>query len=154
MTAWVATPVITLKTNVMKIPSTELLGLLTKQAGPAHPQAVKLKNITRVGGREVARRNELKCMKAVIQFGHLRICEMARAVWPQARYGEQVARRTVARMVEQGLLLERRNALGSRSLCVTRGGATWLNARGIEAQHTLDLSSVSGSTFFHRTLVH
>ena len=136
----------------MKIPSTELLGLLTNPAGPVQPELVKPKGTARVSGREVARRNELKCMKAVIQFGHLRICELARAVWPRARYGEQVARRTVARLVKQGLLLERRNALGSRSLCVTRGGATWLNARGIDAQHTLDLSSVSGSTFFHRTL--
>lgn len=91
-------------------------------------------------------------MKAVAQFGHLRISELARAVWPQARYGEQVARRTVARLIARGLLLERRNALGSKSLCVTRGGAAWLDARGVEAQHTLDLSSVAGSTFFHRTL--
>jgi hypothetical protein len=27
----------------------------------------------------------------------------------------------------------------------------WLEVRGIEAQHTLDLTSVSGPTFFHRT---
>lgn len=136
----------------MKFPSTALHGLLTKPVTPAQTIFVKPRVIAALGGREAARRNELRCMKAVIQFGHLRICELARAVWPRARYGEQVARRTVARLVEQGLLLERRNALGSRSLCVTRGGATWLNARGIEAQHTLDLSSVSGSTFFHRTL--
>lgn len=91
-------------------------------------------------------------MKAVAQFGHLRVSELARAVWPHARYGEQMARRTVARLVARGLLLERRNALGSKSLCVTRRGAAWLDARGVEAQHTLDLSSVAGSTFFHRTL--
>lgn len=91
-------------------------------------------------------------MKAVAQFGHLRITELARAVWPTAAYGEQVARRTSARLVEQGLLLPRRNALGSKSLCLTRVGAAWLDARGVEAQHTLDLSSVAGSTFFHRTL--
>jgi len=103
-------------------------------------------------GREAARLNELKAMKSVAQFGHLRICELARVVWPQARFGEQMARRTAARLVALGLLLERRNALGSKSLCVTRGGAAWLDARGVEAQHTLDLSSVAGSTFFHRTL--
>lgn len=103
-------------------------------------------------GREVARANELRLMKAVAQFGHLRFIELARAVWPRARYGEQLARRTAARLVAQGLLLPRRNALGSKSLCLTRGGAAWLDARGVEAQHTLDLSSVAGSTFFHRTL--
>ena len=106
----------------------------------------------RRSGRETARLNEFKVMKAVAQFGHLRICELARAVWPHARYGEQLARRTVSRLVAQGLLLERRNALGSRSVCLTRGGAAWLDVRGVEAQHTLDLSSVAGSTFFHRTL--
>lgn len=112
----------------------------------------KQRPMPRRSGRETARLNELNVMKAVAQFGHLRVSELARAVWPHAQYGEQLARRTVARLVAQGLLLDRRNALGSRSLCLTRGGAAWLDVRGVEAQHTLDLSSVAGSTFFHRTL--
>lgn len=85
-------------------------------------------------------------------FGHLRTRELARTVWPRARYADQPARHTAARLVAGGLLLERRNALVSRSLCPTRGGAAWLELRWVEAQHTLDLSSVAGSTFFHRTL--
>lgn len=134
----------------MKLHSDSLLGLLTR---PAVPTTTALpRPVPRRSGRETARLNEFNVMKAVAQFGHLRVIELARAVWPQARYGEQLARRTVARLVAQGLLLERRNALGSRSLCLTRGGAAWLDARGVEAQHTLDLSSVAGSTFFHRTL--
>lgn len=91
-------------------------------------------------------------MKACASYGHLRIAELAKAVWPDARYAEQLARRTVARLVAQGLLSTRRNALGSTSLCVTRVGASWLEVRGVPARHTLDLSSVSGATFFHRTL--
>lgn len=134
----------------MKLPSESLLGLLTRPAIPTTTAMPRL--MPRRSGRETARLNEFKVMKAVAQFGHLRICELARAVWPHARYGEQLARRTVSRLVAQGLLLERRNALGSRSVCLTRGGAAWLDARGVEAQHTLDLSSVAGSTFFHRTL--
>lgn len=134
----------------MKLPSNDLCGLLSKPATPS--PTPKLRQVPRRSGREIARANELKVMKAVTQFGHLRISEIARAVWPQARYAEQLARRTVARLVARGLLLERRNALGSKSLCMTRGGAAWLDARGVEAQHTLDLSSVAGSTFFHRTL--
>ena len=138
----------------MKIASDEMAGLLAKtpptRTAKSPEQALKVRQVR--SGREVARVNELKCVKAVAQFGHLRIVELARCVWPLARYAEQLARRTVARLVAQGLLLARRNALGSMSLCLTRGGASWLDARGIQAQHTLDLSSVAGSTFFHRTL--
>lgn len=104
-----------------------------------------------LSGRDVARENELSCVVAVSKWGHLRLQELARTVWPSARYGEQLAGRTARRLVKQGLLLERRNALGGRSLCLTRAGVAWLEVRGIEAQHTLDLSSVSGPTFFHRT---
>ncbi len=137
----------------MKQQPTEYLhGLLSKLA-PANPSPSHRARATpRRSGRETARLNEHKVLRAVAQFGHLRIGELARAVWPQARYAEQLARRTVARLVASGLLLERRNALGSRSLCLTRGGAAWLELRGVAAQHTLDLSSVAGSTFFHRTL--
>ena len=125
-------------------------GLLRKPAPSVPPE--KSRASTTLCGRDIARTNELKCLQAVAQFGHLRITELARAVWPTSRYAEQVARRTSARLIGQGLLLARRNALGSRSLCLTRVGAAWLDARGFEAQHTLDLSSVAGSTFFHRTL--
>jgi len=134
----------------MKLETYEMSGLLSKPSATPKPKQARI--LQRKCGRETARLNELKSMKAVAQFGHLRIVELARSVWPLARYGEQVARRTAARLVEQGLLLGRRNALGSRSLCITRRGAAWLDARGIEAQHTLDLSSVAGATFFHRTL--
>ncbi len=135
----------------MKLPTSDLSGLLSKPTTPK--QAPKQRQTPKKSGREIARANELKAMKAVAAFGHLRITELARAVWPLARYAEQLARRTAARLLAAGLLLERRNALGSRSLCLTRGGAGWLELRGVDAQHTLDLSSVAGSTFFHRTLV-
>ncbi len=107
----------------MKISSTELTSMLSVK--PASAQAtVSAKRSAQVKrcGRDVARVKELNCMAAVAKFGHLRIIELARAVWPTAKFGEQVAGRTVQRLVEQGLLLERRNALGSRSLCLTRVG--------------------------------
>ncbi len=104
-------------------------------------------------GREIARANELNCVAAVAKWGHLRIQEIALAVWPSATYAEQVAARTVSRLERQGLLLERRNALGGRSFCLTRSGVAWLELRGIESRHTMDLTSVSGPTFFHRIFV-
>lgn len=137
----------------MKLTTNEMSGLLGKPAPLiASPPLPKERLKQRRCGREVGRANELKCMKAVASFGHLRIAELARCVWPSARFAEQLGRRTVRRLVLQGLLLERRNALGSTSLCVTRAGAAWLDLRGIAAKHTLELSSVSGATFFHRTL--
>lgn len=135
--------------RIMKLSSADLGGVLNAVTASTHQ--VKRTAIAR-SGRAQARINELKCMRVVAQHGHVRVAELARAVWPKARYAEQVCRRVASRLVAAGLLLERRNALGSRSLCLTRVGANWLEARGIEAQHTLDLSSVSGSTFFHRTL--
>lgn len=127
--------------------------LLTKAEHPTRPTKPKAQRPSpQRCGREVARENELKCVKTVALYGHVRVAELARAVWPAARFGEQVCRRTVRRLVQQGLLLERRNALGSKSLCLTRPGASWLELRGIPAQQTLELSSVSGPTFFHRTM--
>lgn len=134
----------------MKLPTTDLHGLLSKPTTP-NP-APQRRQTPKRSGREIARANELKAMRVVALFGHVRLSDLGRAVFPLARYSEQMARRTAARLVGQGLLLERRNALGSKSLCLTRGGAAWLEARGVDAQHTLDLSSVAGSTFFHRTL--
>ena len=138
----------------MRFTDSELTGLFSK-APPVNatlPAPKASRTQPRRCGREVARSNELRCMRMIAQFGHARPAEIARSAWPTARYGEQVARRTLRRLVSQGLLLERRNALGSKSLCVTRAGAAWLDLRGVPAQHTLDLSSVAGPTFFHRTM--
>lgn len=137
----------------MRISDTDMTGLLTKaehSSGPVIPKTQRPRQ--QRCGRVVARANEMKCVKTVAHFGHVRVAELARAVWPAARFGEQVCRRTVRRLVQQGLLLERRNALGSKSLCLTRPGAAWLELRGIPAQQTLELSSVAGPTFFHRTM--
>jgi len=128
------------------------LGLLSATGTPAAPRTKTPGPARKKCGRAVARLNELATLKTIAKFGHARISEISRSVWPKARYADQLARRTVARLVTQGRLLGRRNALGSRSYCLTRGGAAWLEARGVEAQHTLDLSSVAGSTFFHGTL--
>lgn len=138
----------------MRISTDEIPGLLSgrpnSRAQAATPAAARVPGASK-SGREIARFNELNCVVAVSKWGHLRVQELARAVWPKAKFAEQLAARTARRLVKQGLLLERRNALGGRSLCLTRAGVTWLEVRGIEAQHTLDLTSVGGPTFFHRT---
>lgn len=138
----------------MRISTKEIPGLLSvRPTGlpDANAPAARRDAMPSQCGREIARANELNCVIAVSKWGHLRVQELARAVWPKAKFGEQLAARTARRLTKQGLLLERRNALGGRSLCLTRAGAAWLEVRGIEAQHTLELTSVSGATFFHRT---
>jgi hypothetical protein len=131
----------------MRLQESDLLGLLTGKQSPPRRSAAP-----RRSGRHVARSNELRVVVAVNQFGHLRIAEIARAVWPTARYAEQLAARTVARLQRQGVLVSRLNAVGGRSFVISKRGAAWLAVRGHEARHTLDLSSVGGSSFVHRTL--
>lgn len=102
--------------------------------------------------RERAAANRLRVLQAVAEHGHLRCADLAAACWPGAKYGEQMAQRTVRGLVETGELLTRRNAHGGVSVVLTRPGAGALEVRGIAARHGLDLASVRGSTFTHHAL--
>ncbi|WP_255370379.1 hypothetical protein [Roseateles sp. YR242] len=85
------------------------------------------------------------------EHGHLRCADLAAACWPGARYGEQMAQRTVRGLVESGERMPRRNALGGTSFVCTRPGAAVLELRGVKAHHGLDLA-VSGPTCRHAVL--
>lgn len=102
----------------------------------------------------VAEQNELAVLKLVRDFGHLRRSEIARGVWPQSSHGvaAKMAQRTVKRLLKKGMLQEKANSLGGRSLVLTARGATELKSWGLEAQDGYELSSVAGPHFFHRTL--
>lgn len=87
----------------MRISDTDMAGLLTKTEHPTAPAKPKTQRPRQQRcGRDVARANELKCVKTVAHYGHVRVAELARAVWPAARFGEQVCRRVVRRLVQQG----------------------------------------------------
>lgn len=118
-------------------------------AGLLRPPPPKPKQPT---ARERALANRLRVLQAVAEHGHLRCADLAAACWPGARYGEQMAQRTVRGLVESGELLARRNAHGGLSYVLTRPGAGALEVRGIAARHGLDLASVRGSTFTHHAL--
>lgn len=95
----------------------------------------------------------LAALKALRHWGHMRCAELARVVYPHARHGEQLAQRLMQRLADdRGEVVVRQNALGTRSFVLSRGGAAALEAMGFETRHGLDLSSVAGSTFLHRTL--
>lgn len=105
-------------------------------------------------GRVVAERNELSVLELVRNYGHVRRSEVARAIWPQSSdlSARLMTQRTVSRILKKGLLLERPNALGGKSLVLGTRGVARLKETGIDAQDGLDLSSVAGPQFFHRTL--
>lgn len=91
-------------------------------------------------------------LRALSDWGHLRASELGRLLWPQAAYGDQMAQRLVRRLQQTGEVAGRRNALGGLSYVLTRRGAAALDAMGVDAHHGLELSSIAGATFLHRTL--
>jgi hypothetical protein len=101
--------------------------------------------------RERAAMNKHRVLCAVAEHGHLRCTDLAAACWQGARFGEQMAQRTVRALVESGELKPRANALGGTSFVLTRPGAAALEVRGIAAHHGLDLA-VNGPTFRHTAL--
>lgn len=122
--------------------SPDLLGGLLRPAAPRPKQPAS---------RELAAANRLRVLRAIVEHGHLRCTDLAAACWPAAKFGEQMAQRTVRVLVERGELMARRNALGGKSYVLTRPGAAALEVRSIAAHHGLDLT-VSGSTFRHTAL--
>lgn len=105
-------------------------------------------------GRVIAERNELSVLELVRNYGHVRRSEIARAIWPESSElsAKLMTQRTITRILKKGLLLERPNALGGKSLVLGARGVAKLKEMGIDAQDGLDLSSVAGPQFFHRTL--
>ena len=91
-------------------------------------------------------------LNAFAHWGHLRCVELGRALWPSAKFPEQLAQRLVRRLQKDGLLLCRMNSVGTRSYVLTRPGAALAEGLGIDARHGLDLASVSGATFIHRSI--
>ena len=84
--------------------STDLLDGLLRAPAPKPKQPTS---------RERAAANKLRVLQAVAEHGHLRCVDLAAACWPGARYGEQMAQRTVRGLVETGELMPRRNAHGN-----------------------------------------
>lgn len=112
---------------------------------PYHP--------TQRDGRAVADENEVKVLRAVRHFGHLRRQEIAMAGWPKssAKSAYIMAWRTVNRLLKNGLLLERQNSLGGRSLVLGSRGVARLRDLDIQSHEGYELA-FDGPQFFHRTL--
>lgn len=108
---------------------------------------------TEKDGRAVADHNDLKVLKAIRLFGHLRRQEVAMAAWPgsSSRSAYIMACRTVSRLLKSGHLLEKPNTLGGSSLVLAARGVSRLRDFDIHSQAGYDLA-FDGPQFFHRTL--
>ena len=131
----------------MKINSIDV-GALLRPARP-QPAATKLSRISTVERSQQLARDALH---ALSRWGHLRAADVAPLLWPGAAYGEQLSQRLFVRLQSEQLVLARGNATGGTSYVLTRRGARVAESMGFAARHGLDLSSVAGSTFIHRSL--
>lgn len=128
----------------MKINIQDVNGILAHPSPPPAPR--------KLSGREVALRNELAVLSVIRDYGHLRTAEIASAVWPGARYRDQLAQRTLRRLLAQGEVLQRVNTLATRSWVLASAGVARLELFGADARHGRDIVGVAGATFIHRTL--
>jgi len=103
--------------------------------------------------RAKAEAQRIEALKALRHWGHLRSGDVARLLWPQYPFGEQMAQRLLRRLDEErGEVASRLNALGTRSYVLTRRGVAALDVLNLAAHHGLELCSVGGATFIHRAL--
>lgn len=137
------------KENLMRVKLNDLTGLIQRRSPEVEASRVHQK---KASGLKIARANELRVATAISKFGHLRIAEIGHAVWPKGSCNEQMAQRTCRRLLTAGYVLARRNAVGETSYVLTNAGANALELRGIVARNTLELSSVAGATFIHRSI--
>lgn len=128
----------------LTLPRDLLASLLQPSARPSQTVAISAQ----------ARSESLRraAIEALAHWGHLRCTELARVLWPEAKYPEQLCQRLMRKLMTAGLVLARSNAVGTRSFVLTRPGAALAEALGVKARHGLDLASVSGATFIHRSI--
>lgn len=134
----------------MKIDLSDFGSMLREPELP--PKPLPPDPVQKRSGREVASENELKVLKAIRFFGHLRLQELGRAVWPKHAYAEQMAARTLKRLELKEEVLRRKNSLASSSFVLSSKGARRLKSLGLPCRHGRDIVGVAGATFFHRTL--
>ncbi|MBN8479389.1 MAG: hypothetical protein J0L91_10525 [Burkholderiales bacterium] len=121
-------------------------GDLASLLGPRRPK------VSAASCASIGRQHRIAVLALLARYGHCRTAEVARSIWPHARYGMQLAGRALRRLRDDGLVAARRNAIGTTSFLLTRRGAATLNARAIAARPGCDIVSVSGATFIHRCI--
>jgi len=120
----------------------------------SHLHADPHANIHNNDGQLIAHDNEIGTLLSIGHFGHLRISEIAAAVWPDSpqESGQKMARRTLKRLLSAHEVLERPNTFGGSSFVLTKRGAARLKSYEFEFADGYDIQGVQGPTFWHRTL--
>ena len=81
---------------------------------PADLSGILEKPATRPSARAMALAADLKCLCYLARFGHLTTASLAAAIWPNIKYGQDMAARTLRRLSASGVELaaSRHNASG------------------------------------------
>ena len=110
-------------------------------------------NQTTIDGRTVAQENEMKILRSLRYFGHLRRQEVARLVWPRSSHKSAylMALRTLKRMRESQYIFERDNLFRETSVALGSKGVARLAELQMSAQPGYAMA-FTGAQFFHRTL--
>jgi hypothetical protein len=111
-------------------------------------RAVPAKQVT---SRARSAANRRACLRMVARMGSITCADLAAAVWPNAKYANQMSQRTVRALIRSGELARRISALGTPAFVLTRPGAAFLEVRGIPARHGLDLNP-AGPGFRHAAM--
>jgi hypothetical protein len=105
-------------------------------------------------GRVIAAENELTCLLALSKFGHLRLSEICRAVWPATPVScaSPSAGRMLKRLVKEQAIIARINSRETNSFVLGQRGCWRLLQAGVAVESGLDLST-TGPLFRHHCLV-
>ncbi|MDA8095036.1 MAG: hypothetical protein M0T84_14255 [Betaproteobacteria bacterium] len=99
--------------------------------------------------------NELAILSWIHRFGHLRMTEIIRLLNPATPARARRVGQALQRLLEGNALIERINPAGTGSFLLSAGGARRLRCLSPAyegAKSGGSLSSVTGPTFYHRTL--
>lgn len=106
-------------------------------------------------GSIVSLDNQLRVLRALSVFGHLRKEDIAQLIWPNSNPNSQrvMAHTTLQSMSEKKLITPRNNSLGTKSYILGSRGVQLLADQGLTDVPTgYDISSFTGPQFWHRTL--
>ncbi len=117
-----------------------------------HGSPLRAKNASptrRANGSQIARSHEIEILAALHRFGWLRVQDIARLLWPNAREPLDMAYRVLKRMAERKLILVRKTSHG-RIFVLALGGTSRLrDEAGIHAKSGKDLEP---GNFQHRSI--
>jgi len=104
----------------------------------------------------VAYENEIKVLNLLHRFGHVRQCDISRAIWPNSdrHTAETMAQRTIARLLRLKQIFRTRNrGIPGYSCLLASAGVNRIDGMfDVKTKNGRGLTSVTGPQFVHREL--